>query len=819
MESKSNTSFRYILLFLIFSIPEASLSASGYIPEDSIVDRNIEKVKGLVSFLQFTLNTIGDIKTTPAEKDIIITQSYLKFFRDPEVQIEDDLDPNRQVVTNKDVQAYLKDVDFFFKICRFTFDIQSIESIVNNDEGTIYLARFNRNLSAVTIDDDTINQNIIRYVEINLENKTNDLKIVSYYTTKLSEEENLLNWWVALNFEWRMFFINRFNLTDTVTSDDILKIWNIDSIDISENPYITDLLPLAKCERLQYLNIKNTYINDLSPLRYLSKLHSVDISGTPANEINSLHYSLNIRDLNLSNTEISDFSILNRFVFLQTVNLANTSISDLSAFTLVTGLKRLVLSGTNIESLSQLSSLNNLEYLDISSTAVESLQPLSSSTNLKQVLFENTVIDDLFPLSFLPGISIINCESSNVHDLTPLLNTKSLRKIYCDNSGVTRITANAFNSRRPEVLVIFESQLLEKWWSSLTPAWKEILLEKVNSRNSSGKEDLAKIVSTDSISLNNKKEITNLSPLSVFRNLTYINCHNTNVSDLSPLDSLEVLRSIDLSSTLVNDLSILKEFKKLIYLDIQGSQVKDISALKELRGLLILVADHTGIPEEQIRDLVKRNPEAQVIYRTDSLFQWWNSLDDKWKNIFYSNLGVKTDTFIDKWFLHKVNRLEKIFIDSVMISDLAPLLELNFMRTLIIQRTTLTNIKAIARMESLTRLTINRAPVSDFTPIRNCNELEDLDLSNTVIDDLSILTGLRNLKKLILSSTRIKNIEDIRDLNYIKQLDISNTKIRNLKPLSGYKNLRLLVCFNTLISSKSIDIFRKNNPECELFYY
>jgi len=72
-----------------------------------------EQSKQLIQFLEGTLNFLGDAKEVPAEKDIIINQSYAKIFESDETQIEDDLDPNREMALNKDVQAYLKDVDFF----------------------------------------------------------------------------------------------------------------------------------------------------------------------------------------------------------------------------------------------------------------------------------------------------------------------------------------------------------------------------------------------------------------------------------------------------------------------------------------------------------------------------------------------------------------------------------------------------------------------------------------------------------------------------------------------------------------------------------
>ena len=75
---------------------------------------NEEKVKDVVAFFELLLNTLGSNSTSARDKEIVITESYAKIFRDDKVQVEDDLDENRSVITNKDIVAYLKDVDFFF---------------------------------------------------------------------------------------------------------------------------------------------------------------------------------------------------------------------------------------------------------------------------------------------------------------------------------------------------------------------------------------------------------------------------------------------------------------------------------------------------------------------------------------------------------------------------------------------------------------------------------------------------------------------------------------------------------------------------------
>src|SRR5688572_12725294 len=95
--------------------------ASGNAAEDD------KKVRDIVAFLEYMLNTLGSSGTSTRDKEVLVTESYSKIFRDSKVQVEDDLDAQRQVITNKDVVAYLKDVNFFFTSVRFEFTIEDIK--------------------------------------------------------------------------------------------------------------------------------------------------------------------------------------------------------------------------------------------------------------------------------------------------------------------------------------------------------------------------------------------------------------------------------------------------------------------------------------------------------------------------------------------------------------------------------------------------------------------------------------------------------------------------------------------------------------------
>ncbi|TAE51642.1 MAG: leucine-rich repeat domain-containing protein, partial [Bacteroidetes bacterium] len=94
-----------------------------------------QEASRMISFWGFALNTLGDPQTPLRDKETIIFESYSKIFLNEHVQIEDDLIEGRSAVTNKDVQAYLKDVDFFFQSARFAFTISEITHGVS-PEGT-----------------------------------------------------------------------------------------------------------------------------------------------------------------------------------------------------------------------------------------------------------------------------------------------------------------------------------------------------------------------------------------------------------------------------------------------------------------------------------------------------------------------------------------------------------------------------------------------------------------------------------------------------------------------------------------------------------
>ena len=397
-----------VFFLLVFSLQSY---AQGF-GQDSLADPKIEQAKGMVETLAYYFNLLGGNRSSIGEKETIINSSYLKLFVNDKVQIEDDLQEDRSTVIYKDVQAYLKDIDFFFEEVFFEFEIQNAERLINADQKPYYRVELIRNLEAISLNGDSISTTKKRYVELNTD-AANELKIASIYTTKISKEKQLREWWSSLTLAWKNVFQKKLGLMyDSLSKDELFNLATIDSLNISGNDLILDLEPIYQLTSLKHLKISNTWVNDLSPLLAINKLQSLDVSNTSVYDLQFLKYHKDIRKLNLSNCHVEDFSVLNGFDKLKELNLngiAGTDLSfiaqlksleilrledakgiDLLNFASLQNLKSLYLKNSDVLNIQGLTGLNQLTYLDLSGTEVSSLEGFGQLKNLQTLRIDNT---------------------------------------------------------------------------------------------------------------------------------------------------------------------------------------------------------------------------------------------------------------------------------------------------------------------------------------------------------------------------------------------------------------------------------------------
>jgi len=855
----------------------SSPSANGLSDEDLSAYK--KQAAQMVSFMEYAFNTLGSSKSEYKDKDIIINQSFLKFFKDAKVQIEDDLVNNRDVVTNKDVQAYLKDIDFFYKEVTFKFTIEEITQETNENGGIYLKVKTMRNLKGTKIDGTQVNENKPRFIEINLDESKKELKIVSIYTTRSGEEQELLTWWNALDGPWRAYFSSNAmlfdtiplssvtgagsgyllvqhstdadmsaetNAADTVKTDisallnEIRRILRTEQIDVSGNTKIYDLAPLGGLPGLRHLNLSKTPVNSLDPIRNLAKLETLKASGTAISAIVSLQYCTNLRLLDLSGTYVQDIATLANLVALEKLDLSATQVADLLPLSALPALSELDISRSAVKFLDGLPSGDALHVLNLSGTAVTSLEPISKLSGLQRLLLDKTYVSNLDPLASLQNLEFINIENTPVADISPLSGIKNLKSIYCDKSMVGRDQAVGFMKKRPGVMIIYESEALTAWWQTMPAPWKLVFNAFKSLDNPPSREQLHELTTIKDLSVAGNMAIDGLQPLRKLTGLEHLDASGTSVSEIMPLKDLLNLQSLKLASCPIIDLSPLQGLQNLEDLDISHTKVVSILPLRNLRNLRHLNAGNSAFESLQpllglsrlelfyaenttdidafVMQLWDSVPDVQVIYRTEALITWWNMLEPQWKQLFYS--VVPSSGMPSPEQLHQMGALRLLDVSTAKeTSNLNPLKALLRLESLNISGLPVADLAPLSSLTRLHILNCSDTPVSDIAPLASCQKIEEFTMANIQVNNLDVIENFIGLKILDISGTKITRLNAVASCTLLTELDCHNTRVGNIKPLLGLKSLRKLKIYNTKVSSKTIDKFRAERPEVEITYY
>ena len=822
------------------------------------VDNYREQIRRLVGFLEFSLNTLGSSETSTREKEVIINESYLKAFMNEKVQVEDDLDENREIFTYKDVQAYLKDVDFFFKEATFKIDVQDIQALTSDQGMAYFKVTANRNLQGTTVDDIQINNNKTRYIEINLDEDEQVLKIASIYTTRLNEVQELMTWWNGMPTVWKDFLGSAYKINDSLSlnridflndttllafmeipeiiqkesfvhigSDSLLIIENDtilqkkydtipfgrnpglgmvkeitkqESLNISGNQDITDLYPVDQMTDLKSLNISGSLINDLFNARNLNRLTSLNISGSGITDLLPIQYNTRIRELYLDSTAVNSLAPVQGFQDLKVLHLSHTLVNDLQPIRNLDSLRDLRLDYAPVSNLDPLGGLVNLENLSFSGTLVDSLNSIQYHISLKRIFFENTNIADLAPLGNLTNLQIIDADRTKVANLDPLGNLSSLDKIYCDQTLVTKNVANSFMAAFPNILVIYESEALTSWWDGLNLDWQKIFRGLVNLDSKPTTEQLHKLTLVTTINLEGNSNITSLDPLEKLTNLKSIQASKTLVSDISPLSELFALESLDFSETRISSLLPLEALVKLEQLDFSNTLVDSLNGLDKLANLRILTVDHTGIND--LRPLMNCE-ELKFIYCDDTKV---GKVDiDQFLDHNPECLIIYQTSLLKNWWNGLPSAWKAAFQKHATLDQSPTREQLHTLAGLtaidLSGNREITALQPLTTLQRLEDLNLANGPHQDITPLADMVRLKKLNLSGNPVEDLTAISNLPQLTELDISNTAVAKLDAISSLVKLEQLNCSGTQIKKLDPLASLRSLKKLECFNTGISN------------------
>ncbi len=833
----------------------------------------------MMEYLQGTLNFLGDPGNPPAEKEIIIDDSYLKIFENDKVQIEGDLDAHRAVAIHKDVQAYLKDVVFFYKQVTFSFYVTGINPLLAQNGQIYFKVTLNRNLKGITVEGDTVDNNQLRYVEINLDLEKNSLKIASIYTDKPNNDREVQYWWNNLSPAWKDYFGKSVRVYDSIPLNNIsafgndylvvktTKIISADSlpqdttssrqvedsllfrndstavvydtlaitntelmvqlirylrntrkIDISDNLDIENLAPLSEMDNLRSLNCAHTLIGDLTPLRTLSRLQILDITGCPVETLNPLRYVSALREMDAAYTSLSEVSVLGNLKNLEMLNLAHTLINALPDMKAVQNLRTFELNGTSLQNVDSLSSLVHLANLNLAKCPVKDFAPLAKLTALQSLNLDSTFIVDLHPLNTLDSLSILQINGTRVSDLLPLAKLPALKYIYCDNSGIDGRSATAFNKINPQCQVIYNSGKLEKWWKTLPGPWKNVFVSHAGIHRPVTKEQLHKILLIKKLNLKNNNSLHQLKPLEILIQLKELNISGTAVSDLKPLAQVTTLRHLNISNTKVRSLAPLQNLKNLQSIDIRNTGIHNLMPLAHNRYLKLVLADSTQVRQKDVFALEKHVPQCLVLFQTPRLKLWWDSLGLSWKKAFSQQMELDRPPTSEQ--LQELVNLKELDISNHLdIKGVEPLTVFVHLEVLKLDNTSITDITPVSGLKRLKVLSVTNSPLWDITPLAAMKQLRSINLENTSIEDLYPLQGLRYMEKLNVSGTRIKNLKPLAKLTGLHELIINNTRVNSLKYVMLLPRLTLLRCDHTLLRERKVKSFEQKHPKTKVIFY
>jgi len=811
-----------------------------------------KQIADMVEYLFETLNFIGDTTSPLNEKETIFNESWTKIFVNDNVMIEDDLDLGRVMSVNKDVRSYLRDIDFFFKYAKFSYQIDKIDLMTTESGDIFFKVALKRTLNAIGLSDEVVENTQDRFVEINLDPVRKDLRIASMYTNTINEAEDLCNWWNTMSPEWRSIIGANHKVLDTVRLASIARytrdtVWKVtpngmDTIayrtntrsvyvmlksllglkvlNIANHREIFDLEPVAKFRYAEFINCANTSVTDISPLRNLCELKYINMSNTHIDDISTLRYLTEMNEFYAANTSISDLSALREFSKLHRLNISNTLVSDLSPIAKCTSLVELNASGTAISRIDAVRKLKKLSSLDISRTNVALLTPVEGLYRLKSIDFSSTNVETLVSLQGLMDISTVNCSRTKVSNLNYLKGHTRLHRIYCDSTQVTSETANKFVAENRHVLVIFETDALQIWWNKLPVYWKEVFLVGAKIESSPTTEDLHKIINIRSLDIRNNNKIHSLNQISRLSKLEKIVLSGTNIKDISVMSDLSALKIIDLKNTKVSDISPLSGLPNLALLNIEGTRVSRIDTLWRNPALRVIYADGSDVDQNEVYNLYIKNPVPRVTFLSAKLTEWWGTIDEDWRYILKKEIGIESELNPTSVQLHRIFYLTSLTVGpETRIKSVEPVLQLVFLQSFKASNNDIRDIGPLQACRLLREVEVDGNPISSLEKLRGLTQLTSLNISGISAVDFAPLEHLSNLEKLNVSSTQIRSLKPMSDMKSLRDLDISNTAVKSLDPVRNLPELKYLKANNTKIKKKTIVNLQKERVEMNIMYF
>lgn len=839
-----------IILFISFGI-QAQVASKKSNKTDNAPDKNelaayLYQSERLVEYLTETLNFLGDSSTIAKERQIVTNDSYLKIFLDSEVQIEDDLVEDRIVPVYKDVRAYLRDIGFFFKHVEFEYVIQEVQQFFNSRQEINFRVTVNRHLHGTTIKDEIVDNNMIRYIEIDLDHAKEVLKIISIYSTRLEEKEDIEMWWASLPDYWKDYFAKEIPLDSGLLLNDIASFRDssisfayhadidtfvmqdhvilLDELDVpikeSKEEYLTTMKMQPK--EAQYVRIRyNGFLlhsivgnmmkqvsvdihneskyTDLSPLSKMTYLNELNLSGTPISDLSELRNLNDLEVLNISNTNVSDLSPLQYLINLKKIYLNDTRVSDISTLAYNSSLNEIEMNNTAVSDIFPLARLIDLKRLRMNHTQVSDISALANNNKLEIISFHNTTVSDCDILKNYPNLEMAGMNNTAVSDISELSGLKKLKNIFIENTPVATIS-DVTDMENLDRIYCDGSKISKEEALNYMIANPHTLVVFESDHLHEWWLNLSSQWKTIWFEIGKFKEEPNKDQLHQLVILKKLDLSYRKINNINCLSEMLSLEDLNLMSNEIDDISPLSNITTLTKLNISKTKANNINSLANNSNLETIISNGTPIVEIESLKLLNK----LTLIECDN-----SAINDKKADALRETnpacLVIYRTSKNQLWWDNLSKEWKNVFFtpNDTMDSPDKYLLQ-NIINQEVIdvnENRSIQSLNALIPFRFLKKLIISNTGIQTLEDIKTKTKITYLDISNNPIELIDNLEFLVEMDTLIMENTQIKKIDIVQKFNKLRYLNFAGTQIKSLKPLATMTQLESIDFNNTAISN------------------
>jgi internalin A len=275
---------------------------------------------------------------------------------------------------------------------------------------------------------------------------------------RLTEKELTVKEWLnTLSPEWQGALSNGWSSLSVDKTDEELdkNFRDLKSLEISDNPKIKDISPLAELIFLKELDLSECRVSDLSPLKKL-KLEKLTITNNPVKDLSPLAEMTSLKKLRFGGTAfklIDNIDALANLVNLEEISMTESLVSSLKALANCKSLKELNAPDTAINSFEGLENCTQMENISVHRTSVSDLSPLTALVNLKYLaLFHCPNVKNISVVANFSKMENLDIGYTGVTDLTPLYGLTNLEEL--SSSGWLKEQNAAFQKACPTCKIV-----------------------------------------------------------------------------------------------------------------------------------------------------------------------------------------------------------------------------------------------------------------------------------------------------------------------------------------------------------------------------